>query len=517
MLDRRPGTGGGHGGGGNGVAKGGWWGVVQGAGRLLRSPWLAVSLLVAFLLVCLLGNVVPQLGTAGTEEVNAWQAAHPVAGRWVRVIDGFRTFQTTWFLVLVSLLALNTLACTLDQLSRARRKGTPLGSVEGEAVVLPPSARDIRLNLAPEEAARAVARVLRRFGLPVRRRKGYLSAELTLGRWGSPFFHLGLVLVFLAAVAGTQMQWNIPVPLAEGAVFDPGRQSTHGLTRAPWAREPHPAELPQVTLVAHHPRYWMKGYAPDSASEVLVDEKPQLLRYGAPLTVRGFSLHQQRRYGALVEVVLRPAGPGGSVPPQGAKSAQAAEPGPPPLVGGPFPEPDGTLRAGLPFEGGRDPVAQRRLMDLGPAGATGLFRLLPGPEAANYALPLARRFQLAVALAPSGQEPGPGTRETRLWVGESLSVERWLLEFRSVRYWTYLRLSSAPFTPFFFALAWWCVLALALVVLWPERRVFVALDPVAPPEGGTRVRVQAVGGRGAVDFPQRLAEALQQLAKEGRR
>jgi hypothetical protein len=161
-----------------------------------------------------------------------------------------------------------------------------------------------------------------------------------------------------------------------------------------------------------------------------------------------------------------------------------------------------------------NPEEQRRELDLGPAGVIGLFRLVPGPEATRYDLPLDRRFQLSVSLTPTQGGGSSAANERRLYVGESLPAGAWALEFRSLRYWTTFTLASTPLTPLFFVLAWWCALALGLGVLLPERRVRLSLEPAeegTEGSGGTRLRFHAVGGRGAATFPERLAEALTAL------
>lgn len=470
--------------------------------RLLRSPKLAVILLGLFVLACLLGNLVPQVGTAGVEAVEKWQAAHPLAGRLLAPLDGFRVFRAGWFLLLSSLLALCTLVCTIDQLPRAAR-GTlarPL-SASGFA-----TAHEIRLPLPPEEALRAVCDVFRRLGLRTRREGDRLYGERALGRWSSPLFHLGLVLLFLSITPGALLRWTMPIILAEGDSFDPRRQPVHGLRRSLFARPPETGELPQVTLEKHYPRYRMKSYSPDSASRLIIDGRPVLVRYGTPLPVRRLTLRQERRYGALAEAVLRRRG---EIPPAVRRTAE----GPPPF-GGFFTSPDGTYRAGLVFVSQADAEKQRRSLELPETSVVATFRLLPGPEGARYELPLDRRFELVVSLSGSDRSILAGERTLR--VGETLEVGPWLLEFRSLRYWSAFTLTAAPLTPAFFALAWWCVLALGLGVLFPVRRAEaeLAADETAGGRPGTLVRYWTGAGRGDWYFPDRLAEALRRLEEE---
>lgn len=459
-----------------------WLKQIRGAGRFLRSPRLAAVLLGAFLLACLAGNL----------------------------IEGFRVFTAPWFLALSSLLALSTAACTLEQVARVRRRARAGSAADW------PAPREVRVPRPLEETASALGAVLRRMGLRVKRDGPRVRGELTVGRWSSPLFHLGLVLLFLSVVAGTLVQWTTTIVLSEGGTFDPAVQPLHSFTRSTLSRPPSPDNLPRITLTRYSPRYRWKGYSPDAASDLLVDGRRRLLRYGAPLTRHGLTLRQGRRYGALAEVVLRPAGARGATPESRPAAAGPAREATPPEFGGFFPLPEGGFRAGAVFVSQANAEEQRRLLPIPGTDVQATVRLLPGPQGTRYELPLDRRFELALVLSRSGETPAG---EVRLRAGEALPVGPWELEFRSLRYWTTLTLTSSPLTPWFFALAWWCVLALGLGVLFPERRVEAELDP-APVDGTARpvtlVRYQVTAGRGAGLFPERLAEALKALEEVAR-
>lgn len=475
--------------------------------RLFRSPYVAIALIAGFIIASSVGVLVPQEKTSGTAAVEAFRKAHPVLRPVLEAVDAFRVFQAPWFIALVGLLALSTLVCTVDQLARARRAAAFARS--RAPVALDSGAAELILHGSPEVAAPRVEGLLRRLGLRVWRSGATFRAWNTTGRWGSPLFHFGLVLIFGAVVAGAALQWSTTVVLTEGQTFVPGQGPPHGYDQ-PWNRQaPDPARLPQLKLIKHYPRYARRGYAPDAASELVVDGVPRLLRWGAPLSVRGLTLHQGRRYGALVEVVLVPGGES-----QGAAAQSGPRdpgPGAPPAFGGLYPLPDGSFHGGLVFLNQQDAEKQVRVADLPPLRTTASFRLVPGPKAGRYELPFDRRFQLEVVVPPES----PQARPVVLSVGESLTLARWRLEFRSLRYWTTLTLSAAPLTPLLFALAWWCVAMLALAALFPERRLELVLEGVG--EGGamrSRVRLRTWAGRGAFAFPERLKEALEGLNEE---
>jgi hypothetical protein len=328
---------------------------------------------------------------------------------------GLPVFQSGWFLALTALLVLSSFACTLTQFTQARWRHRAAG-------------------------------------------------RFVAGHWSSPLFHLGLVLL-LATVAGSGLVgWRAKVVLSEGEAFDPAKQPLHGLTGSALVPAPSPDRLPRLRLAAHFPRHQKKGYAPDAASELLVNGERRLLFYGAPLRVKGVTLRQDRRYGALAEVMLRPAEAG-----EGGVS-QTGEAPPPSVLGGLFRLADGSYRAGLAFVNQPNAEQQRRDLFLEPLGVTAGFQLVPGPAAARYDLPLDRRFALAVTLSPPGPAGSESASERRLPVGGTLPLGQWTLEFRSLRYWTTFSLSVTPLTPLVFAFAWWCVLALGLGLAFSAHR-----------------------------------------------
>ncbi|MGE5507884.1 MAG: cytochrome c biogenesis protein ResB [Chitinophagales bacterium] len=503
-------------------------------GRTLRSPRLAIALLAAFAAACLVGNLAPQVGIAGADAVAAWQATHPGLAHLLRLIDGFSLFTSGWFLVLTGLLALSTLACTIDQFRRVRRSAAhpPVGA-EGARLLPPAPTREILLGLDQAAAARRVAEALRRLGLRVRpadpRAASAGQADVPvlavrgetvgLGRWSSPLFHLGLVLLFVAVIAGALTQWSTTLLLAEGGAFDPAKQPAHGDPgQADGSRPALAGRIPPVMLIEHLPRYQLKRYQPDAASRLQVGGRPQFVSMGRPLTLGRLTLRQARRYGALAEVVIRPAGSPSSEP----ALVRRATDSPPPDFGGPVERPDGSYQAGLVFVNQENAERQERPLYLPMLGGTATFRLVPQATAANYRLPLYQRFQLAMTFtpdAPASQASGPtGTAaspaalpaQRLLRPGESLSLGGWTITFPSLRYWTTFTVTSTPLTPVFFLLSWLCIGALGLGLFSPPRWVEAVVLP-APQGRGTVLRYHVMAGRGGAFFAERTHLALSRL------
>lgn len=82
--------------------------------KAVGSSRLALTLVVLLILFSVAGALLPQEGLFGAAEIDQWQKSHPLVSRLMRPIGLFRVFHSPPFLVIIVLLALNTLACTVN-------------------------------------------------------------------------------------------------------------------------------------------------------------------------------------------------------------------------------------------------------------------------------------------------------------------------------------------------------------------------------------------------------------------
>ena len=71
------------------------------AARLAASVWLTVGIVVAFILLCIAGAMLPQVGASTAEGIEAWQQAHRVVTWLADPLGLFEAFSSTLFIVLI--------------------------------------------------------------------------------------------------------------------------------------------------------------------------------------------------------------------------------------------------------------------------------------------------------------------------------------------------------------------------------------------------------------------------------
>ena len=81
----------------------------------LASPILALALVAILIGQCVVGALLPQEGLMGLDEIAAWQTRHPAVAALARPMGGFHLFHSWPFLATILLLAVNTLACSLQR------------------------------------------------------------------------------------------------------------------------------------------------------------------------------------------------------------------------------------------------------------------------------------------------------------------------------------------------------------------------------------------------------------------
>ena len=83
--------------------------------KTISSSRLALTLVLLVIVFSLAGAILPQQGGMDDADITAWQKAHPVITSVFKPIGAFNVFRSWPFLVIIFLLAINTLTCTIFQ------------------------------------------------------------------------------------------------------------------------------------------------------------------------------------------------------------------------------------------------------------------------------------------------------------------------------------------------------------------------------------------------------------------
>ena len=103
---------------------------------MLASTWLTVVVVLAFILLSVAGAMLPQVGAASVESVEAWQGAHSTVTWAVEPLGLFRAFSSVPFMVLMTALAVNMVACTARRVLHARKARGTVAIALGGSLVL---------------------------------------------------------------------------------------------------------------------------------------------------------------------------------------------------------------------------------------------------------------------------------------------------------------------------------------------------------------------------------------------
>ena len=169
--------------------------------RLLRSPRVIVAELVALAVAGGLGAAMPQSGSASAQELAAGRPGGGLATALLNTFALDHVFRSPWFLALTLLAACSLSLVVLEQLKRLRRLWSQ-------------SLTESYFRNAPLRAE--FERPAAKAGMAGRPAQLQIWTRYRLGLLGSPVFHIGLLLVMLAAALRALFAVDAAVDVLEG-------------------------------------------------------------------------------------------------------------------------------------------------------------------------------------------------------------------------------------------------------------------------------------------------------------
>lgn len=186
--------------------------------RIFVSKRFAIVLMIAMAILLLLGVLLPTLSYHQPEEMVEFAKKHPILFQMGKVFNPPVLASSWTFIILTSLILASTLICTIERL-RNREFKDPFMPAEPKVFRQqlefdsPNSPREIRLRAKKILAARRW-QISNKDG----EREIFLEAEKgkVFGFWGSIVFHLGLLVIFVGAIASSLTRFNATILITEG-------------------------------------------------------------------------------------------------------------------------------------------------------------------------------------------------------------------------------------------------------------------------------------------------------------
>ncbi|HEX9901544.1 MAG TPA: cytochrome c biogenesis protein ResB [Acidobacteriota bacterium] len=185
--------------------------------KFLSSVKLAITLIIVIVVVSILGTLIPQQRSP-SEYADRYGGLAPLL-MGLRFTD---LYHSAWYLVLLSLLALNTVVCTLTRLGpKLRKTFRPRLEAEAKALLAFKDSGSLKMNLGLKETTTVVRKALagRRYKAREQRedvRIIIFGRKKVLGWFGSDIVHLGLLVILAGAVISSLTGFRAFLKLEKG-------------------------------------------------------------------------------------------------------------------------------------------------------------------------------------------------------------------------------------------------------------------------------------------------------------
>jgi cytochrome c biogenesis protein len=245
-----------------------------------NSVKLAIFLLSIITLASILGTLIPQ-NRSLDEYVARW-------GQWGNLFNRLqitKLYQSSWFIALLFLFALNIIVCTLTRLVPKLRKAFhPKLEIQAKEISSLKTKEKFKKNIGLETAKKELEKELRsrhyRLKEVKKREKTFILArKRIMGLFGADVVHVGILIILVGGIISGTGGIRRNLTFSEGKVLDI-----------------HEAEF-KLRLDKFETEYYANGSVRDwkSTLTVIENEKPilsKVIEVNHPLTYKGFVFYQ---------------------------------------------------------------------------------------------------------------------------------------------------------------------------------------------------------------------------------
>jgi cytochrome c biogenesis protein len=248
--------------------------------EFFNSVKLAIFLLLIITLASILGTLIPQ--NRGLAEYLARY------GQWANLFHRLqltKLYQSSWFIALLSLFALNIIVCTLTRLRPKLRKAfKPKLEIKAKQITTLKIKEKFKRNAGLDRAKKELEKELRSRHYRLQEAEGenktfILARKRILGWFGADVVHLGILIILAGGIISGAGRVRKDLTFAEGKILD--------FQEAGF----------KLRLDKFETEYYPNGMVKDwkSTLTVIEDEKPilsKVVEVNHPLTYKGFVFYQ---------------------------------------------------------------------------------------------------------------------------------------------------------------------------------------------------------------------------------
>ncbi len=245
-----------------------------------NSVKLAIFLFIIITLASFLGTLIPK-----NRSLDEYVARYGLWGNLFNRLQLTKLYQSSWFIALLFLFALNIIVCTLARLAPKLRKAFhPKLEIEAKEITVLKIKERFKKNTGLDTTKKELEKELRsrHYRLKEVRRESktfLLARKRILGWFGADIVHIGILIILAGGIISGAGRFRKDLTLSEGGI--------QGLPKADF----------KVRLDKFETEYYPNGSVRDwkSTLTVIEDEKPilsKVIEVNHPLTYKGFVFYQ---------------------------------------------------------------------------------------------------------------------------------------------------------------------------------------------------------------------------------
>lgn len=248
--------------------------------RIFSSVKLAIILLIIITVASLLGTLIPQ-----QRSVQEYVARYGELAPLLQRLQLTRLYQSSWFIAVLFLFAINIVTCTLSRLSPKVKTVFRPSTIKERKKILALKIKDrFQKTWSLETAGQQIKKELSSFHYRLKEEKSekrsfLLARKKTLGRFGSDFVHLGLLVILAGGIISGLGRFMENLTLSEGQIL------------------PVPKADFKIRLDKFETEFYPNGSIRDwkSTLTILEKEDPRLthtIEVNHPLSYKGYVFYQ---------------------------------------------------------------------------------------------------------------------------------------------------------------------------------------------------------------------------------